>query len=252
MNAAFPSVAEVVPGLHRVRAGRDGFDNCYLLESGGELVLYDAGSPRHEDVIVRAIEAIGRNPADLTWIVVSHLHIDHVGSAVALRELTGAGILMSETDAAAARDGWSSRGLRIRAGLASVLMERNAGADLTSPARMTPVDVDGYLHAGESVPGLPGTELVATPGHCAGQMSLMWHRRGGILLAADAASNNGAVTPPPIGEDIELGDRTFAELAERAFDVAVFGHGEPVTSGARDAFRRYLGAGDDRRPDRGS
>jgi hypothetical protein len=55
---------------------------------------FDAGFPHDEQTILGAIEALGRRPEELRRIILSHWHVDLFGSAVALRELTGAPILL--------------------------------------------------------------------------------------------------------------------------------------------------------------
>lgn len=51
--------------------------------------------------MVPALEAIGRRIEDVRWILLTHGHIDHVGGAHALRELTGrrARVVIHEDDA---------------------------------------------------------------------------------------------------------------------------------------------------------
>jgi glyoxylase-like metal-dependent hydrolase (beta-lactamase superfamily II) len=66
---------------------------CLLLEMPDKLVLFETGigsffSPLMKDrfgvypddhVLLRSLKAAGKNPEDITDIVVSHLHFDHVG-----------------------------------------------------------------------------------------------------------------------------------------------------------------------------
>lgn len=211
--------------------------NAYLLDLDGELTLVDTGYPDSAQAILDAIESLGHRRTALARIVLTHAHADHSGSASRLREHTGASILMSEVDAELVRGGFASRGLAIRPGFEEILRQQTGGADLTVPAPIEPFEVDGYLAPGADVPGLPDVELIATPGHCAGQLSLLWHRHGGVLLAGDAAENFEQLGTPPVAEDFELQRRTFAELAEREFAVAAFGHGPPITGNASAAFR---------------
>ncbi|MGN6867170.1 MAG: MBL fold metallo-hydrolase, partial [Solirubrobacteraceae bacterium] len=53
------------------------------------------------DGIVAALTAIGRRVEDVRWILLTHGHIDHVGGAHALWELTGrrAELVIHEADA---------------------------------------------------------------------------------------------------------------------------------------------------------
>ena len=59
-----------------------------------------------------------------------------------------------------------------------------------------------------------------------------------MLVVGDAAANFGQVVLPPVAEDFEVTEASVRRLAELDFEVAVFGHGEPIESGASAAFRR--------------
>src|SRR6185312_11127293 len=58
-----------------------------------------ASSP--DECIVPALRALGRRVEDVRWILLTHGHIDHVGGAHALWELTGgrAQVVIHEADA---------------------------------------------------------------------------------------------------------------------------------------------------------
>lgn len=233
-------MSEIVPGLHRLELGPDGFVNAYLFDLDGELTLFDTGFPDSADPILAALASLGRSPEDIGRIIVSHAHFDHVGSASALQARTGRPVLMSKIDADLVRSGFSSRGLNIKPGFEEIVREQTGGMDMTVPVPMDPLAVDGHLAPGSGVPGMPDAELIATPGHCAGQLSLLWHRHGGVLITADAAANFEELALPPVAEDFDQAHADFAHLAEREFEVAAFGHGPPVTANASAAFRSVL------------
>jgi glyoxylase-like metal-dependent hydrolase (beta-lactamase superfamily II) len=77
---------------------------------------------------------------------------------------------------------------------------------------------------------------IHTPGHCAGQLAFLWPQQGGVLITADAASNVFGLRLSPVYEDLELGRRSLSKLAALDFEVAVFGHGKPILSGASKQF----------------
>jgi len=69
--------------------------NCTILgdEAAGEAIVIDPG----EEIgrIHRRLQALGLR---LKQILITHGHIDHVGGALRLRQLTGAPVLMNEAD----------------------------------------------------------------------------------------------------------------------------------------------------------
>src|SRR5690606_28805609 len=80
--------------VHRINLG---VSNAYLLETGQGMILVDAGLPLSEEVILARLAEIGRD--DLRLILITHAHVDHYGSAAALRRATGAPIAIHRADA---------------------------------------------------------------------------------------------------------------------------------------------------------
>ena len=74
----------------------------------------------------------------------------------------------------------------------------------------------------------------ATPGHCAGQVALLW-RLGQMLFAGDVCINIMGLGDPVDFESLEEGRASQRKLAGLSFDSAGFGH-EPI---ARDASTRF-------------
>ena len=60
--------------------------NVYLVEDGDKLILIDTGLPRSDKKIVKYIEELGRKPHDVSTIVITHFHIDHVGSLKKMKD----------------------------------------------------------------------------------------------------------------------------------------------------------------------
>ncbi|MDZ7845919.1 MAG: MBL fold metallo-hydrolase [Owenweeksia sp.] len=87
---------KVLPHIHLLKLG---LANAYLLEEENELSLIDTGPEGSEQRIFNYIHGIGRNPEELTQIIVTHSHPDHAGSAAALKKATRARIYMHPKDA---------------------------------------------------------------------------------------------------------------------------------------------------------
>jgi hydroxyacylglutathione hydrolase len=69
--------------------------NCTLLgdEEAGEAIVIDPG-----DEIARIHQRLTELKLKLKQILITHAHIDHVGGALKLKRLTGAPILLNESD----------------------------------------------------------------------------------------------------------------------------------------------------------
>lgn len=75
----------------------------YLIEGDRGLHLVDTGAPGSGEAVLRLMKRIGR--ADLRLIYITHAHLDHYGSAAALRRITGAPIAIHRADADAMERG---------------------------------------------------------------------------------------------------------------------------------------------------
>lgn len=225
----------VAPGLWRVPLG---IVNAYLLDNG-HLTLVDTGMPGSAGTILAAVAALGRRPEELGLIIVTHAHADHSGSLAALKRATRAEALMHASDAALVRRGVSSRPLFPAPGLVPWLLTKLILGRASQA--IEPHEIERELADGSVIPGTGGLAAVHAPGHCAGQVALLWPRHGGVLFAADAASNAAGLGLSLAYEDIAEGRRTLRRLAGLDFEVAVFGHGAPIRSGASARFRARWG-----------
>ena len=70
----------------------------YLLDAG-DLVLIDAGAGMSFDKLVANIEKLGLNPKKLKSVLVTHAHIDHIGSLHRFQKEFGVRIIAHELDA---------------------------------------------------------------------------------------------------------------------------------------------------------
>ena len=87
---------QITPNVHLIPGMRGA--NAYLL-LGSSLILVDTGMPGSEDTILGYIESLGRSADDLSRIVITHHHLDHVGSLAALKARTSAQVLAHPGDA---------------------------------------------------------------------------------------------------------------------------------------------------------
>lgn len=81
------------------------YDCCVYLVNVGELVLIDSGAGQSFDSLVDNILALGLAPEKITTLIVTHCHIDHVGSLAKFRQKYGAKIIAHSLDAEAIETG---------------------------------------------------------------------------------------------------------------------------------------------------
>ncbi len=180
---------------------------------GETVVLVDTGVPGSDDVILAAVEEIGRSAADVTDIVITHADGDHVGSLAALVARTGATVWAGDHEAD--------------------VIEGKAPARSGDTKRTAAVD--HRFAPGETLPLQGGVETVDTHGHTVGHVSLFLPRER-ILIAGDAINNVEGLGGSREQFTANAADARAAvsTLAALSPDSIVFGHGPSIAGGAAD------------------
>ena len=160
------------------------FSNVYLLETRHGLVLVDAGAPGQHDRILSVLRQIGRD--DLKLIFITHAHLDHYGSAAALRHKTGAKIAIHSSDAETMAQGGTDLGQSRGLGrVTSILWPA-----LRYILKPEPVVADLLVEDGQYLDGLGmDARILHTPGHTPGSSCLLFEE--GQAFVGDLISTTG-------------------------------------------------------------
>ncbi|MBA2426347.1 MAG: MBL fold metallo-hydrolase [Actinobacteria bacterium] len=236
---------QVGPGVHRIA---DGVVNWYLIDDGGEVTLVDAGWPRSWPRVEEALGSIGRSPADVNAIVLTHGHPDHLGAAERARQACGAPVYAHRTEVGRVTGkAKGSSPFALVPGLAPALWRPSAfGFVLHATARgfmnptwvteVTPFEHDDRL----DVPGR--LRVISTPGHTQGHVSLL-HEEQGILFTGDALATYDVLThaegarlmPDQVNKDPARTRQSLGALARLDAGTLLPGHGDPFEGTPADA-----------------
>ncbi len=92
-------MTELAPGIHSLGHGKGGHVHAFLIDDGGELSLVDTLFETDARLVLDAIRKLGRSPADLKRIAITHAHRSHVGGLAALKRASGATVYAHEWEA---------------------------------------------------------------------------------------------------------------------------------------------------------
>ena len=169
-------------GIHTIDTGfvRPRFDAAYLIVQNGRGAFVDCGTNYAVPRMLDALGSAGLSPADVDWLILTHVHLDHAGGAGELiAQLPNARLVVHPRGARHMIDPsqlWA--GATAVYGEAS--MERNYGKLRPIPAERVVEAADGHVVA------LDGRELrcLDTPGHARHHLSV-YDARANVCFTGD-------------------------------------------------------------------
>jgi glyoxylase-like metal-dependent hydrolase (beta-lactamase superfamily II) len=219
---------EVADGIYPLRGLKTG--RAYLLADHDGFALIDTSTSGCAARILDAIDALRRPARELHTIVCTHYHHDHTGNVAALRERTGARLLVHVDDApyVDGRTPWD-----LARGRLGGLVDRFGPKPYA-------LRVDGELREGDVVPLAGGLEVVHLPGHTPGSIGL-YARGRGLIFTGDAMMNILGVrlAPSMSTHDVEVARQSARKLASLEFEIALPGHGHPVVGRASEKISEW-------------
>lgn len=228
---------EITPGVYEVGANqwgyfKAGYTKAFIVDYGAGLIIIDTFYDKDAKLILDAIAGIGKKPADIKHIALTHAHRGHLGGMATLRRLSGAPIYAHEWEA------------DIIAGDRAV---QNPDFFAMDPLLAWPIISIGQLtgrwnkHEGQPVDQLidEGDQIgplrvIYTPGHTPGHVAFYWPERK-TLFTGDAFVTWPLITPgwrcTMLNEPQSW--ETLKRMATLDVEVIGPGHGDSITQNGR-------------------
>ncbi len=180
------------------------YDCCVYLIDAGELILIDSGAGRSFDRLVDNILTLEFAPENISTVVVTHRHIDHIGSLAEFQQKYGARIIAHSLDAKAIETG------------------KGTGAELYGVS-YEPCHVDIKLEGAEEKLAFDGQEFTAVhiPGHTRGSIAIYTDMAGKrVLFGQDIHGPYDATW----GGEADKAIASLQKLIELKADILCEGH----------------------------
>jgi glyoxylase-like metal-dependent hydrolase (beta-lactamase superfamily II) len=226
---------ELADGVHQLMV-QPGI-NCWALVEEQGTTLIDAGLDRPG--LLRELTRLGVAPGDVTRVLLTHGHPDHVGGVARLRRAGGGGEV------------------RVGPGDHDVVVGRAPQPDADPTSRIGRLrnrlpDPPGFgpppavpdarpLADGEILDLAGGLEVVATPGHTPGHLAFRLSAHD-LVIGGDALFNLFRLRPCPAWSCWRqpLNRDAIARLAELAPGTLALAHGRPVRGDVAGRLRQVL------------
>ncbi|WP_350274402.1 MBL fold metallo-hydrolase [Kribbella sp. HUAS MG21] len=235
---------EIAPGIHRLATDYPHVCGLplwlHVIDAGSELVLLDAGiASTPESSTAPELASLGLGLPDLTLVVNSHAHPDHMGGNAVLRRHSAARFAAPALEA-----GWLEDNER----LVSELWGSDPDAMELSEAERSElfemlderVRIDVLLRDGDRLPAERPLRVITTSGHSPGHIAVL-DEPSRTLFTFDDVQGRGrpfldsALWLAPLYTDVERYVSGLTRLLELDFDLLVPSHGDAVdaTTGRR-------------------
>jgi glyoxylase-like metal-dependent hydrolase (beta-lactamase superfamily II) len=178
----------------------------FIIDFDGELVMIDAGAGGSSRILQQNMENGGLDPQAISTLILTHNHIDHIGSASYFKRHFGCKIMIHELDAGAIEEGDSVK-----------------TAASCYGTTFPPTKVDRKLTGDHEILSFGVEELhcLHTPGHTPGSMSIYIDRSGKrILFGQDIHGPFLDI----FGSDINVWKKSMEKLLTLEADILCEGH----------------------------
>jgi glyoxylase-like metal-dependent hydrolase (beta-lactamase superfamily II) len=184
----------------------DGRDGCVYLMNFGELILIDTGAGWSVDKIINNVNRLGLDCKNLSKILLTHCHIDHIGGAPEIKRRFGSKIYTHKLDAPPLENG------------DPILTAAN-----WYQTTFFPTPVDSKFNLSEEILTIGQQKIVClhTPGHTPGSICIYLDKDGRrIVFGQDL---HGPILKE-FGSSLEDYGRSTKKLLDLDADILCEGH----------------------------
>ena len=202
--------------------------NSFLIRTTeGVTVLVDTGMKSDYKSLVKNIKATGTPDSKLDYLLLTHTHFDHCRNASILKKSTSCQIVVHQSEARFVRDGYTPVPGGTNPFTKFISKPGKAIGKRWFGYRAFEPDI---LANDQSVSllGISELQLLCTPGHTSGSVSLILN--GEIAIAGDALFGvfSNRVLSPFADDAAEL-VRSWKRLLDTGCSIYLSGHGAPIT-----------------------
>jgi glyoxylase-like metal-dependent hydrolase (beta-lactamase superfamily II) len=209
---------------------RLGINSSYLIRGVKGIIMVDAGTPNKIRSFKRKLSRLYIRPQEIKLIVLTHSHFDHAGSAKEIQELTGAKIVIHESEKTFLEEGGfiMPQGVNTYGKITKQLLFPFFKKIPFPKPKADIVLGDNDLPLYEY--GVDG-KIIHTPGHTHGSISILLDTGEAFV---GCLAHNGLpfrVTPglPIYAENINQVYESWKKLIARGARVVFPGHGRPFS-----------------------
>ncbi|MFC3749943.1 MBL fold metallo-hydrolase [Paenibacillus sp. GCM10012306] len=217
-----------------------------LLQDERDTILVDCGYPDFEPLLEAAVNKHEITLRSLTKLIITHHDMDHVGSLAALkRAYPSISIIAHEIETPSIEGKTKSKRLEQAESTFDALLEEakpQAEQFIQFLQSIEPAAVDQTVSGGELLPWCGGIEIIHTPGHTPGHISL-YLPASRTLIAGDAVvieQGGLEIANPQYTLDLPKAVHSVQQLLEYDIEQIVCYHGGLFHGDVKQALRKLV------------
>jgi len=234
-------ILKIAPGIYQLSALGAG---VFALIEGGQVVMIDAGLRITPRVVADFLDDNHLNNEDISHILITHHHPDHVSGLARLQTVTRALV------GAHVEDAPYIMGQKKAPNPAQNAVVKGIFTPFTPLFRARPAPVDLLFQDGALIDFMGGVEVVHTPGHTGGSLSYFLPQKG-IVFVGDAMQRSWGKLSTPSGmftESMEQAKASMIRLSRLDFDTLCLSHFPPTRKRAKKELLHLLETMEDPKP----
>ncbi len=184
----------------------------WFLDCPKGVILIDTGmGDQVLDMVENELNSLRKTWRDISAVLITHRHGDHIRNLAKVKELTGAPVYCQELE-------------------------------VTEIKEQTGITPEGLLHEAV-IPDCGGIKVIHVPGHTKGNCCYLLENRK-TLIAGDTVfgDEEGNIFEPPerYCEDVKQATLEIERLLSYDFDTLLYTHGKDILSGAKEKVRELV------------
>ncbi len=235
-----PGVVDLTPPQNGYLKG--GYVHSFLLDTPDGVILIDTLFDADAQVILDALAARSKTPADVKHILLTHGHRAHLGGLAKLKELSRAPVYAHEWEADIIAGERKQQGVSLRPMKGLAVLPILIGGTVFGPlSEHKPCPVDHLITQGARIGPL---QVLHTPGHTPGHLAFYWHERR-ALFTGDAFVTWPLICPgwPNTMLNKKQTWESLRRLSELDVQAIGVGHGAAITQNGSQVLRELSARG---------
>lgn len=199
--------------------------------------LVDTSVPGSAPTVLAALDQLGGRPQDVRQIVVTHYHLDHMGSAADLVAATGARVLAGALDVPVI-SGTAPEPMPVHTASERALHEQlMAGLSDAEVPPLKRVAVDVELSEGDILDWAEPVRVLHIPGHTPGSIALHFEESSVLFSSDTIATEDGRAILGPFNLDRQQAIASFRRMAALDVEKVCVPHGLPLLENGGEVLR---------------